>query len=227
MPFQIETEITCYLLPGDGEVAETEFLNNLNARKATWVIAYSFTLVPMIDELLSASASGVPLHLYLDHSQAVGHYEAAQIHRLVEAGVEVTVGTSPVGSQYICHTKGLAIDVTPPWCWEGSVNFSKSGWNQVNTAMVFHSQEWRDQFVQQFVALRQFAWSNERTMQIMSSPPPGVTAGAAVPVGSGVGALHPASATAVTSHPPTNPPPSKPKSPPHRRRASSKGRSKR
>jgi hypothetical protein len=178
MSFQIETEVTCYLLPGDGPTAETEFLTNLNAGKETWFIAYAFTLVPMIDELLSAKAKGVALHLYLDHSQAVGHYEAGQIQRLVDAGAEVTVGTSPVGSQYICHTKGVVIDVDPPWCWEGSVNFSKQAWDQVNTAMVFESQEWRDQFVQQFIALRDFAWTHERAMQVMSSPPPGVDSGA-------------------------------------------------
>jgi hypothetical protein len=172
MSFQIETEVTCYLLPGDGPTAEKEFLTNLNAGKETWFIAYAFTLVPMIDELLSAKAKGVALHLYLDHSQAVGHYEAGQIQRLVDAGVEVTVGTSPVGSQYICHTKGVAVDVDPPWCWEGSVNFSKQAWDQVNTAMVFESQEWRDQFVQQFMALRNFAWTNERSIQVMPSPPP-------------------------------------------------------
>jgi hypothetical protein len=42
----------------------------------------------------------------------------------------------------------------------------------VNTALVFSSQQWHDQFVAQFEALRNFAWANERNLQIMSAPPP-------------------------------------------------------
>ena len=174
MSFQIDAKVTCYMLPGDGPVAEQDFLTNLNSGKEAWFIAYAFTLVPMIDELLNAQARGVPMHIYLDHSQAAGHFEAAQIKRLVDAGTEITIGTSPVGSQYICHTKGVVIDVNPPWCWEGSVNFSKTAWDQVNTAMVFNSQVWRDNFVNQFNALRAFAWQKEQPLQIMPSPPPGV-----------------------------------------------------
>jgi hypothetical protein len=37
--------------------------------------------------------------------------------------------------------------------------------------MVFASQEWRDQFVAQFEALRNFAWANEKQFQLMKEPP--------------------------------------------------------
>jgi hypothetical protein len=92
-----------------------------------------------------------------------------------EAGIEVTIGTSPAGSKFICHTKGIVSDRAAKggelWCWEGSTNFSLSAWQQVNTAMVFASQQWRDEFVAQFEALRDFAWANERDLQLMSQPP--------------------------------------------------------
>ena len=41
----------------------------------------------------------------------------------------------------------------------------------MNTAMVFSSLDWRNDFVAQFEALRDYAWANEKSMQIMSSPP--------------------------------------------------------
>jgi phosphatidylserine/phosphatidylglycerophosphate/cardiolipin synthase-like enzyme len=180
MSFQIETPVTCYLLPEDGEAAEAQFLKNLKDPGETWIIAYSFTLVPMIDELLDAHSQGVPLHLYLDHSQSSGRAAKPVIEKLVDAGIEVTIGTSPEGSRYICHTKGMVSDEDPQggelFCWEGSVNFSASGWHQVNTAMTFSSPKWRDEFVAQFEALREFAWTHEAEMQLMPEPPAGLEA---------------------------------------------------
>lgn len=177
MSFTIDTRITCYLLPDDGSTAYAEFLKNLTDPGETWIIAYAFTLPDMINDLLAAHKKGVPLHLYLDYSQyKTGKTtEDPLVQQLVAAGVEVTLGTSPAGSQYICHTKGIVSDAVPGghlWCWEGSVNFSKSAWRQVNTAMTFSSQLWRDQFVAQFEALRNFAWANEKSLQLMKSPPP-------------------------------------------------------
>lgn len=175
MPFTIDTQITCYLLPGDGTVAQQAFLKNLLDPGETWIIAYAFTLPDMINDLIAAHKKGTPLHLYLDYSQYKDKTETPLVQQLVQAGIEVTVGTSPSGSQYICHTKGIVSDAAPGgslWCWEGSTNFSLSAWKQVNTALVFSSQQWRDQFVAQFEALRDFAWANERNLQIMSAPPP-------------------------------------------------------
>ncbi len=174
MPFQINGPFTAYLLPEDGEIAQREFLKHLSDPGETYIIAFGFTLVPMIDEIIAAHKNGVPIHIYLDHSQSAGTMEAPQVQRLIDAGVEVTIGTSPAGSMYICHTKGIASNDNPVWCWEGSVNFSASGWKQVNTAMVFSSQDWYDNFVAQFKAIRQFAWDRERQFQRMQTPPEGV-----------------------------------------------------
>jgi hypothetical protein len=176
MPFTIDTTITCYLLPGDGPTAEADFLQHLTNMGETWVIAYAFTLPDMINDLITAHQKGVKLHLYLDHSQSTGKAEAPLLQKLLAAGIEITIGTSPEGSAYICHTKGIVSDAAAgggqPWCWEGSTNFSLSAWKQVNTAMVFSSLDWRNDFVAQFEALRDYAWANEKSMQIMSSPPP-------------------------------------------------------
>ncbi len=174
MPFQITTAVTCYLLPGDGPAAEAEFLHHLADPGEMYITAYGFTLPQMIDQLLANHEAGDLLHIYLDSSQAAGKAEKPQVQRLVDAGIEVTIGTSPEGSQYICHTKGIVCLDTPPWCWEGSVNFSLGGWHQVNTAMVFHSGDWAKNFVDQFKGLRQFAWTKERKLQVMKAQPKGV-----------------------------------------------------
>jgi hypothetical protein len=141
----------------------------------TWITAYGFTLPDMIHDLLGAHQKGIPLHIYLDHLQETGKTEHPLVQQLVDAGVEVTIGTSPAGSKFICHTKGIVSDAAKGgaavWCWEGSTNFSLDAWQQVNTALVFSSQPWRDEFVAQFEALRDFAWANERNMQLMSQPP--------------------------------------------------------
>jgi hypothetical protein len=160
----------------DGEQAEADFLKHLLDPGETWIIAYAFTLTGMINDLIAAHKAGIPLHIYLDHSQSIEKVEQPLVQQLVSAGVEVTIGTSPAGSQYICHTKGMVSDPAANggalWCWEGSTNFSLSAWKQVNTALVFASQQWRDEFVAQFQGLVNFAWTNEKSMQLMSSPPP-------------------------------------------------------
>lgn len=175
MPFSITTELTCYLLPDDGDAAKAEFLANLKNPYETWITAYAFTLEDMIDEILSAHAAGVKIHIYLDHSQSVGTAEQPQVKKLAGAGVDVTIGTSNAGKAFIAHTKGVVVDAPAPdgpWCWQGSVNFSETGWEQVNTATTFISQEWRDRFVAQFNELRDYAWANEPDFQVIPAASP-------------------------------------------------------
>lgn len=175
LPFQITATLTCYLLPQDGEIAKQDFLKHISDPGETYIIAYAFTLVPMIDDLITAHQNEVPLHIFLDHSQTEGALQKPDVQRLVNAGIEVTIGTSPAGQQYICHTKGLVSNDSPVYCWEGSTNFSETAWDQVNTVMVFSSQEWYDNFVAQFNQIRQYAWTNEKEFQLMANPPPGVS----------------------------------------------------
>ena len=182
--FTIKTTVTCYLLPEDGAAAKAMFLKHLQDPHEMWIIAYSFTLTTMIDEIIANATGGDPIHIYLDYSQSSGAAESPVVKRLVGAGVEVTIGTSPSGTSYITHTKGFVCDDTPvPFCWEGSVNFSEGGWLQVNTAMNFNNHTWRDQFVEQFNSLRDYAWTNERSFQLMKTPPPGVTIGPSTDAG--------------------------------------------
>ena len=49
MPFQITTEVDCYLLPDDGAAARSTFLQHLSDPHEMYIIAYAFTLQQMID----------------------------------------------------------------------------------------------------------------------------------------------------------------------------------
>jgi hypothetical protein len=173
MPFKITTEVDCYLLPQDGAQARSTFLQHLRDPNEMYIIAYAFTLEPMIEEFL-ADAPDDRLHIYLDYSESRSKAEASNLKKLISAGIEITIGTSTAGRKFICHTKGIVCnDVPLAWSWEGSVNFSESGWQQVNTAMLFHSQAYYDAFSRQFLNLRYFAWTQERDLQLMSKPPAG------------------------------------------------------
>ena len=173
-PFEIAGPVECFLLPNDGAAAEQLLLQHLNDPSEMYIDAYAFTLVPMADELLDHFQAGDPLHLYADYSESLSPLDKAQLKRLVDAGAEVTIGTSPAGRTYIAHAKALVCLDSPPFCWEGSTNFSASAWKQGNTVMTFASQTWADQFIAQFKEFRQFAWTNERALQLMPAPPPGV-----------------------------------------------------
>ncbi len=173
MPFEITTTVEAYLMPQDGQQAEATFLQHLQDPHDMYIIAYAFTLEPMIQHFL-ADAPDANLHIYIDSTQAAGHYESPLIDQLIAKGIEVTIGTSTAGSKFICHTKGVVCnDVPAAWCWEGSTNFSASAWSQVNTAMTFESQEYYDAFVRQFLNLRYFAWTTEKSLQKMKNPPAG------------------------------------------------------
>jgi len=54
--FTITTTIDCYLLPEDGAAAKGRFLDHLQDPHDMWIIAYSFTLMPMIDEIVKNSS---------------------------------------------------------------------------------------------------------------------------------------------------------------------------
>lgn len=123
----------------------------------------------LFEEIVTAHEAGVPLHLFVDRSQELGHAERALIEEVIRVGVEVTIGTSVAGQRYIAHEKGYT--TAEGECWEGSVNFSESGWLQTNTAFQFKSLEWRDMTIASFNAAVAYAWTSEREWQLMKSQP--------------------------------------------------------
>jgi phosphatidylserine/phosphatidylglycerophosphate/cardiolipin synthase-like enzyme len=167
--FTIAQSVLCDLLPDDGQEAEGRFLNLLTNPQETWIIAYAFTLPAMIRDVETAFKAGVPLHIYLDHSQEQGSTERPLVEAMAKLGVEVTVGTSTAGQRFICHDKALV--TRDAHCFVGSCNFSSSGWEQVNAIFEFDSKLYAQNLVWQFNKLVEYAWSNERSFQLMSAQP--------------------------------------------------------
>ncbi len=179
----IETDVheLDYFLPEDGDAAQKEFLSILNGGyDEIWISAFGFTLQPMFDAIEAADARGVKCHLLLDHTQSGGIAEASKVKHLAKVfqNSDLTITTAGINAHRtsnIWHTKGFVAkfadgnmdvhrfgsfeeEITPAYfCWEGSVNFSVTGFDQGNTARVFCNDVWAQTFIHQFEIHRQWA----------------------------------------------------------------------
>lgn len=111
-----------------------------SATSSIHIDIYGFTYQPLMDTLIAAHARGVHVNIVADHTQAAGPSERVQLQRLVDAGIDVLVGTSSRGA--INHSKYIVIDgelgaSAPESCVGfGSFNFSDSARAQDNTFSV-------------------------------------------------------------------------------------------
>jgi phosphatidylserine/phosphatidylglycerophosphate/cardiolipin synthase-like enzyme len=111
-----------------------------SATKSIHIDIYGFTYAPLMDALIAAHQHGVAVNIVADHTQAAGPAERVQLQRLVDAGIDVLVGTSSRGA--IDHSKYIIIDAElgpsdPLACVGfGSFNFSESARAQDNTFSV-------------------------------------------------------------------------------------------
>jgi phosphatidylserine/phosphatidylglycerophosphate/cardiolipin synthase-like enzyme len=90
---------------------------------------YGFTWQPLMDALIQKHKAGIAIDIVADHTQAEGPAEKVQLQRLVDAGIEVLVGTSSRGA--IDHSKYIIVDARVVGF--GSFNFSQSALAQDNT----------------------------------------------------------------------------------------------
>lgn len=110
------------------------------ATESIHIDIYGFTYGPLMDELIAAHQRGIHVRVVADHTQAEGTAEKPQLQRLVNAGIEILVGTSSRGA--IDHSKYLIVDgdlgpQAPESCVGfGSFNFSESARAQDNTFSV-------------------------------------------------------------------------------------------
>jgi hypothetical protein len=156
-----------YFLPEDGAAAKAAALALMKSFDECWISAFGFTLQPMFDALKLADKRGSKIHILLDHSQETGHAEAALVKDLAASLThgDLTVTTAGVNSgqpSAIYHWKSMVYKTGDKvTCWEGSTNFSKTGWVQGNSARIFSSQAWADVFIKNFEVHRAWALANE------------------------------------------------------------------
>src|ERR1019366_6419950 len=134
----------------------------------------------LTDALIAKHQAGLTVQCVLDHTQSAGTTEKVQVQRLLEAGVDVQIGTSSKSHQ-IMHEKGICIDSVHTIT--GSYNFSPSAQLQVNHADFFYSPDRAAWFTKVFNETRAWIVANEpqyqnpvttATIQTISGSTPGL-----------------------------------------------------
>src|SRR5215469_3497648 len=100
-----------------------------SAKKSLCINIYGFHLPALTATLIAKHQAGVRVSLILDHSQEQGKAEQTEVQKLVDAGVPLLVGTSPVHGQ-ILHSKFTVVDGAS--VEHGSWNYSLSASMQSN-----------------------------------------------------------------------------------------------
>jgi len=138
---------------------QAEIIKEVQDAKETILMAiYGFHLPPLTDLLIEKHQQGVKVQCILDLSQSKGKAEKSQVEKLIQAGIDTVIGTSPKAQQ-IMHEKGMCIDglhvIT------GSYNFSTSAAEQVNHMDFIYSKDRAEWFTNFFHNLRAWIIKNE------------------------------------------------------------------
>ncbi len=149
-----------YFIPEDTVAAQKALLASLDGLgngDEVYIAAYSFTWQPIVAALQKDEATGAKVHLLLDRSESMTPAEHTALTELaaVLPSSDLTLTTAGVHSKepsaifhwkafVVLHKDGSVV------CWEGSVNFTASGWNEGNSARLFTSKDWAIRFIQYF-----------------------------------------------------------------------------
>lgn len=161
MPAKASVAVVTLFAPfDDTTTAYLDFLRT--ARRSVFICIYGFTLAPLVDTLIAQHQAGLRVSLILDHSQAAGVAERAQVARLIAAGVPFCVGVSPVHGQ-ILHSKFTVIDERA--VESGSWNYSLSAASQSNTVSFVEDADYARAYLEHFHRLWGFIHLHKMTMQ--------------------------------------------------------------
>lgn len=121
---------TLLLSPGqDIKSAAAAFA--VSAQSELLVNCYGLSDVAIVGALIALNLAGKRVVVVVDRTQAGGPADQAQLPKLVAAGIEVVITTSPTGA--IDHEKVMVRDRSV--VWYGSYNFSASAQSQRNYAV--------------------------------------------------------------------------------------------
>ena len=106
------------------------------ARASVHLNVYGLTDPEIVAALIDRHVSGCVVSVVCDHTQASGPADRVALQRIVDAGIELVITTSPTGA--IDHEKVILIDVVngamddSSAAWWGSYNLSQSAQKQRN-----------------------------------------------------------------------------------------------
>ena len=133
-----------------------------SAQHSIYILIYGYHLPALGDLLVAKHKAGVKVNVILDHSQAEGRAESAEVQKLVDAGVPLLIGTSPVHHQ-ILHTKATIIDEVA--VESGSWNYSLSASQQSNTLTFVHDTDYARAYLQHWHVIRGFVALHDMVYQ--------------------------------------------------------------
>lgn len=164
MPLQIWTH---YLLSPDDDI-QNEFVAFANqATQALYLNIYGFHLPIVVDVIKAKLKLGVACRGVFDHTQETGHFEHPEVVDLVNAGMDVTIATSPI-RHAIDHEKVAIRDPGTPnqAVWFGSWNFSLTATKERNVAVITNVTDIVQYFLAEWNRSHDWAQQNEPQYQL-------------------------------------------------------------
>ncbi len=124
------SKMRTYFLPFEAILVEEAILSLLDsATKTIHLALYGFTDEKMCNKLIELSTRGVDIKAVMDATEASTARQKVLLEKMLNAGITVAVGRSPVNSQLL-HSKMIIVDSkSVEW---GSMNYSPSGLQQFN-----------------------------------------------------------------------------------------------
>lgn len=177
MPATASVQVRTLFAPFD-QTAQEYLSFVASAKQSVYLLIYGFHLPPLTDLLIAKHKAGVTVNLILDHSQAEGRAESAEVQKLVDAGVPLLIGTSPVHHQ-ILHTKATIIDEHA--VESGSWNYSLSASAQSNTLTFVDDHDYARAYLDHwhkihgFVALHDMVYQPQGAVAAQDDEPPDPT----------------------------------------------------
>lgn len=140
-----------------------EFLKFVGeAQQSLDINIYGFHLPALTATLIAKHQAGVRVSLILDHSQEAGRAEQSEVQKLLDAGVPLLIGTSPVHGQ-ILHSKFTVVDGKA--VEHGSWNYSLSASQQSNDMHFVEHVEYAQEYLRHHNAIRSFILLHEMAYQ--------------------------------------------------------------
>jgi phosphatidylserine/phosphatidylglycerophosphate/cardiolipin synthase-like enzyme len=175
----IERRYVLYQTPDDDVAAAVVKAANA-ATVSLRLLVYGFTLHALKDVLIAKHRAGLTTGVVADKTQSAGHAQLSILHDLVDAGVPVTITTSPKGR--IMHQKMLLVDQergaldNESWVGAGSYNLTESAEAESNHFWTWNDPSVCQSFWQQYQELE--AWGKAHCTQLTpTTAPPSASSG--------------------------------------------------